>query len=129
MYIEYENLTITVSNQAGRAYHHAEKFSFYEALGVTVLTIYFVLGFPSNILLVVHFIIEKTKYYHKRNSKRRSKRRSTFSAEERIMLNKTKSNKNKPIVGGKFRGSEVIEFERTLNINLNKAINRILSGL
>jgi hypothetical protein len=125
MYIEYENLTITVSNQAGRAYHHAEKFSFYEALGVTVLTIYFVLGFPSNILLVVHFIIEKTKYYPKRNSKRRSKRRSSFSAEERIILSKTKSDKNESIVGRKFRGSEIIEFERKLNINLNKAINEI----
>ncbi len=97
-------------NETKSAYLHAEKFLFYEKLGVTILTIYFVLGFPSNILLVVHFIFERMKNasesmiisYHSE-----SRIQSTIGTEERIPLSKAqKSDKDDSSVCGKKRGSD-----------------------
>ena len=110
MYEHFENLTIADFNQTESVFNSEEHFSLYEALGVTVLTIYFALGFPSNILLVVHFIIEKVKHQPSSmitNYHSDSRRQSPIGVEERLPLSRPKSDKEDASVYGKCRGTGV----------------------
>ena len=46
----------------------SEKLTIHELLAISITTFYFVIGFPSNLLLIVYFVVKRMKFVFRRTS-------------------------------------------------------------
>lgn len=74
--------------------HFDHTLTRFEIMGVLVLTIFFLVGFPANLLLIIHFIFEKMKLSRTSFVMKLRKKDSQSNIFETLPLNKFNSKRS-----------------------------------